>query len=126
MRILYIISLIISVSCIEHRSQSEADHPPLNEYGAKVRKNKRSKVFRPSATSEKYLNLTKRTQLNLDSIFEKYKFAETITINSGNRASISFRVEELGGSTAINVVHAKSYDIFVKDTYGRIYHERIR
>ena len=126
MRVLHIISLIISTSCIEHQSSSEMGQPSIEQKSQSNKNHPKNKIFKTPLTSEKYFNFTKRRHLNLTYVLEKYDSIEYITVNSGDRGSVSFGVDELGGSQKVSVIYAENYDIFIKNKFGEIFHERIK
>ena len=115
-------TLLIFMSCVEPRSLR--DDKNLNNSRDLNKANQ--KVFKPQSTKKgKHLNLTRRQNIDLSAFLEKYKEVKRVTINSNNRGSLSFEIEELSGGTHVNVIYANTYTVIIEDNFGRKFHERI-
>ncbi len=116
-------TLLMLMSCVEPRSlrvDKDLDRP-------RGLGNPNQKVFKPQTTEKnKHLNLTKRQDIDLSNFLEKYKDVKRITIQSNNRGSLSFHVEELRGGSHVNVIYSNTYKIIIEDNFGRKFHERIK
>tara|TARA_B100000925_G_C22002884_1_gene472162 strand:- start:2196 stop:2534 length:339 start_codon:yes stop_codon:yes gene_type:complete len=77
-----------------------------------------SKIIDSSNKSFYYknsLNLTKREDLYIGDVISNYPNAESITIISSNRGSVSFHPDDLNGKNSINVTYSNEYKILITD-----------
>ncbi len=95
-----------------------------------IKDHSQSSKFEDSSTKypgfKKSLNLTKRTELDIEDLLSKYPNAENITIVSSNRGSVSFNPEELKGGTTVNVIYSNQYSIFITNENQLIKIKRVK
>ena len=117
--------LLLSLGCVDTNTFNSKETPSQKK-SDKRKKDTKQKVFSKPSQVKSYLNLTKRHNLNLSVILDKHTYAEKITIRSGHRGSLSFKIDELEGNTYVNVINAPEYEIIITDKYGKIFKERIK
>ena len=128
MKTFILATLLILMSCVESRNGSDIGNPqkPNDLKSSNEFNKKRTKIFKSQKPLKKYLNLTQRRDIDLSPILRKYIDAKTITIKSGKRGSLSFNVDEISGSSYINVIYANNYTILIEDNFGRKFYERMK
>ena len=96
----------------------------INIHSAKM--DTSSNVKNENKPDDRYVNFTNRTNLDLRKILNEFDNIKKIIITSGNRGSLSFSPHELNGSTFINVISSKTYDITIISNNGIITKRKIR